>query len=124
MIELEELKDLKALKAFRGIYNLLLGLKMTPYYLNKTVEEFFNDFNNNNEDNKKKILLEAIKLVPLSEEELLDILAMTKDNNGLSIGKNQIKNLELKNIIDRIVKVGLVMSDFDIMLDNEEVKKK
>lgn len=124
MIKVLPLKGAKSLKAFNVFNTLMLGLKMLPLYVHVPYREFYASIPEKSEEEKENLIREAIAFVNLEPDEVEAAVAFCCDKNGIAYSKNNIGNMELKEVIDCIVAVCLEIGRIEITLTSESEKKK
>lgn len=124
MIKVLPLKGAKSLKAFNVFNTLMLGLKMLPLYVHVPYREFYASIPEKSEEEKENLIREAIAFVNLEPDEVEAAVAFCCDKNGIAYSKNNIGNMELKEVIDCIVAVCMEIGRIEITLTSESEKKK
>ena len=117
------LKGYNAMAAMPTYHRLLLGLKMLPDYASIDYVAFYEMFGVMQEHEKESLLRQAIAFVKLEREELEPIIALSVDKNGVPLSSINIKNMDLEEIYEVVVAVGMAYSRLKIRLVTEEEKK-
>lgn len=117
------LKGYKALKALNAFHVLMLGLKMTPAFREKSYEEFFSSFEGRTEDEKETLVRQAVVLVPLEQSEVESLVSFVQDKNGVPYGAANLNNLSVSEIHEVIVSVCLEIGKIKVNLVTSEEKK-
>ena len=123
MIQVLPLRGFNSLKALNAFSALLLGLKMLPAYIAITMEDFYGAFIEMSEGEKEARLREAVAFVKLEQDEVESIICFTKDKNGITHSRENLKNLDVKELHEIIVAVCMEIGKIKISLTSESEKK-
>lgn len=124
MLRVRELEGAESYAAFVAFHNLLMGVKMTPMYMTLDYQEFFEAVHAMDAKEKEKVIRQAAMLVRLdTNDELLPILFMCEDKNGVRLSRESIKKMSLKDIFEAVVKVCLEIGEIQITMVTESEKK-
>lgn len=118
-----QLKGFQSLRAFNAFHTLILGLKMLPAYMTTTHEKFFESIDKLEQADKDKLIREAVKVVPLEQEEVEALLSFCTDPNGVPISRENIRTLGPDQMYEMICAVAIEISKIKINLVSEDEKK-
>ncbi len=108
----DDLRGLKSPAGFQVLYTLLIGYYTVPTFDAKTdFNEFIKDFEAMPRERKKEVLKKAVCIVPLKEEEYLNVLYFAKDENGIHYTKENVDNLSYSEIMELVVEVCLAFAE-------------
>lgn len=112
MVDQNDLRGIKTPAAFQVLFTLLLGYFQVPV-LNQMInfDQFIETFNKADRTEKEKILRKAVTIVPLTEEELYNVLYFAKDANGVRFTRENIDNLKYEEILNLVVDVCLAFAE-------------
>lgn len=117
------LKGTLSLRAYNAFHKLMLGLKMAPAYMREEYDDFFNRIEAMNTNQQRKVVAEAVRHVPLDDDELQALLAFTCDANGIPFSKENIDNLGPAEFVENIVEVCMEMAKIKPTIITEAEKK-
>lgn len=118
-----EIKGYNSLRALNGFHALMLGVKMLPTYMALSYEEFFHNVSLMPLEDQEKIIREAVSFVELSLEEVEAFLSFACDPNGIPYKKENLKNLNPKEILEIIVLICLEIAKMNVDLVTTKEKK-
>lgn len=112
MVNQNDLRGIKTPAAFQVLFTLLIGYFQVPV-LNQMIdfEKFVDIFNKAERAEKEKILRKAVSIVPLTEDELLNVLYFARDVNGVRFTRENIDNLKYDDILNLVVDVCLAFAE-------------
>lgn len=112
MVSQNDLRGIKTPAAFQVLFTLLIGYFQVPV-LNQMIdfEQFVNTFDKAERAEKEKILRKAVTIVPLTEEELFNVLYFARDVNGIRFTRENIDNLKYDEILNLVVDVCLAFAE-------------
>lgn len=126
-IKVVTLEGLDSYYPCQGYYKLMFGLNMLPAYLGMSTATFLETIDKMDEADQEKMIREAIRLVRLEPEEVMDIIKWACDANGVRYSKENTKNLTPQFIIDILTAVCLEVAKahkIDLISDREKKKLK
>ena len=108
----EDLRGIKSPAGFQVLYTLLIGYYTIPTFEKELdFNKFLKDFEQAPRERRKEILTKAVCVVPLKEEEYMNVLCFAKDANGIPYSKENVENLTYAEIMELVVEVCLAYSD-------------
>lgn len=112
MVNQNDLRGIKTPAAFQVLFTLLIGYFQVPV-LNQMIdfEKFVDTFDKAERAEKEEILRKAVTIVPLTEEELLNVLYFARDVNGVRFTRENIDNLKYDEILKLVVDVCLAFAE-------------
>ncbi|HDM8140701.1 TPA: hypothetical protein P0E12_004991 [Vibrio harveyi] len=128
LAQIEKLKRCETLEEFEREAEKLNSAKFKEVFY--TFEDIVEIFKNSPENAKRKMLFEALTLVNINDDELMRLLAVHKDKNGIGYSKHNIINLRTNELIPKAVETliacSLLSCDFALMTPDEmaEIKGK
>ncbi len=123
-MEIKELKDFEALDVYSLFWRLAIAVHEHPRYRDVPWEKFYAQVQDEFTDDQKKILIiESIMIGALTREELESCVSFTKDKNGVTYNRSNIKNLNPAELIEIVSEVLLEVSKIRVKLVNESEKK-
>lgn len=75
------------------------------------LEKIISHFKALNETQKMSILWEIMGLYPLSDEQILSLVRVHKDRNGVYVSDHSLKNFHLNSMIEMVLKTCVECSD-------------
>lgn len=113
---MSKFKGLEGLRAYKAMMVLVRSLWfLAEVNQNKEYEEFLTWFDGQEPEKLKELFKVAVVYgVKMDKDELLDLLCFCTDNNGVKISKENINNLEVKDMIDKVVGVCLELCEIKV----------
>lgn len=122
-VKVLELKGIKSLRAFNSFHTLVLGLRMLPEYMSVSDEDFGNRLESLPPEAKVKVIRQAVKHVPLEEDDVNALMLFAADPNNVPYDKTNIDNLNPVDLSECIVAVCFEMSKIKPTIISEAEKK-
>lgn len=122
-MQVSELKGHRALRALNVYHTLLLGIKMIPEYMAEGFEDFLDRIELLSDSEKLSLLKKAASFVELKQDEIEALVCFCKDKNGVSYGPENLKSMNINQILDAIVSVCFEISKIKIDLITKDEKK-
>lgn len=124
-IKVLPLVGIKTLPAMTCFYRLLAGLKMIPIHdkMGASFEEFLEWISELPESEKRKMIKLALLFVDMPQDDWPSILCLAADKNGIPYGPENIKNLDIQNMVEIALEVFLRIGDIKIYMVSENEKK-
>lgn len=117
-MEICELKGYESLRAYNAYRGLLAGAYVAINYVGDKVfnglEDFYSFFEEADTEIKRKILTRAVAFVALQRQEMIDLISMAKDPNGVRYGASQINSMNLQELFNIIIEVSLALSSVKV----------
>lgn len=108
----DDLRGLKSPAGFQVLYTLLIGYFTVPAFnADVNFDKFVKEFEKMSREDQKAILTKAVCIVPLKEEEYLNVLCFCKDENGIPYSRENISNLPYDEIMQMVVEVCLAYAE-------------
>lgn len=120
-----KIKGLASLKAWNVWQQLLLGVSCMPEHCTEKREEFFKRVSEMSSEEQEKIIFKAINFVPVDSEDLKGLLTFVADKNGVPYSSENIRNLELQEIVEMIFLVCKELAKIgptDLVSEDEKKK--
>lgn len=108
----DDLRGLKSPAGFQVLYTLLIGYYTVPTFEKELdFDKFIKNFEQMPREQKREVLAKAVCIVPLKEEEYLNVLCFAKDPNGIEYSKENVENLSYDEIMEIVIEVCLAYAD-------------
>lgn len=112
-----ELKQCETLEQFQSVAVRMDASKYREVFF--PLDECVRIFKASDDDNKKSMLLEALTITELTDEETLRLLALHKDPNGIKYSKANVGNIAASQIVpmvlDTLIACSNIQCDFSLM---------
>lgn len=119
-LKLEGINSYFALQAYG---KLMLGLKMLPMYMGEDYADFFKKVEAMPPADQEKVIREAVFLVDLHSEEVVNLARFCADANGVPFDDANMKKLPPDQIMEILVTVCLECAKIKPKLLTEAEKK-
>lgn len=123
-MKLRPLKGIPSFFALQAYGKILLGLKMLPMYGGETYLDFFQRIEKMPPEDQEKVIREAVFLVDLERDEVLNLMAFVEDANGVPYTDANAKGLSPDKIHEILVLVCKELARIKPKLLSETEKKK
>ena len=105
-IQVKELRGLKSVYAVNALSNLVYGLAIEQAHLGQDIEETFAKFEQLDEKGQREQLKHALRIVNLSEEDMLNLLSFVLDVNGIPFDRARAGKMQPTEIMDAMLEVA------------------
>lgn len=122
-VTVKELRGLKSVWAFNAYYSLVYGLAVEQAHLGQDIETTFAKFEALPAEKKTEQLRHALKIVNLSKDDMLNLLAFAVDKNGIPYAQRNLETLQPQEILDAILAVCVKLAELKPRTADESVKK-
>jgi hypothetical protein len=119
----DELKGYDGLRAVNVFYTMLIGLNFLPQFLKFSLTEMVEHLSTLEREDKEKAFRLGAVFVEQKQDDLMAMLRLSRDANGVRYSQENMKNLNPKELIDIIVAVCLAVSDIDVGMISSAEKK-
>ena len=102
----KELRGLKSVYAVNALSNLVYGLAVEQAHLGQDIEETYAKFEALDEAGQRKQLKHALRIVNLTQEDMLNLLSFALDVNGVPYDEGRIKTMPPTDIMDAMLEVA------------------
>lgn len=100
MMKVLPIRGLDSYWALQSYIKLLIGLKMLPMYMGKSLEEFLSMIEEMPVADRKKIVREAVLVVTLERDEINSLMKFAADANGVPFTQENTAKLSPKEFIE------------------------
>ena len=111
-------------KDINTVRKMLPTLAETGRQINKTPDHCITEFKAADRGERSKMLVEALTYSDLDDDDVMRLLALHSDQNGLPYGSANINNLDVKTMFNLILDTLLCCSeidcDFSLMTDEDK----
>lgn len=122
-VKVKELRGYRSVLAYNAFYALLMGLAVEQAHLGQRIETTFAKFEALPEEQKEEQLKHALKLVNLSKDDMLNLLAFAVDANGIPYAQKDVEEMEPQKIFEGLLVVCMAFAKIKPFFLNENVKK-
>jgi hypothetical protein len=113
-MKIKELKGLKSAKALNVYVKLVIGLAMTHWNVEKTIEDFLKTFEDFELEKRKVLLKYACMIVQLEEDEIEALTRFAVDDNNVAYERPALAFLKPSEIVNIMVGVALEISEIKV----------
>jgi hypothetical protein len=124
MMKVLPIRGLDSYWALQSYIKLLIGLKMLPMYMGKSLEEFLSMIEEMPVHDRKKIVREAVLVVTLERDEINSLMKFAADANGVPFTQENTAKLSPKEFIEILDAVVQEIAAMEINFLTSSEKKK
>ena len=106
MVTVKELRGLKSIYAVNALSSLVYGLAIEQAHLGQDIEETYAKFERLDEKEQREQLKHALRIVNLTQDDMLNLLYFALDANGVPFDENRVKNMAPTDIMDAMLEVA------------------
>ena len=111
----DELRGIKTPAAYQVYFALLVGYFSVPAFgQGGKFVDFLASFKDKTLEERREILKLAANITPIADDDYLKILSFAKDQNGVPIGRENIRNMTAQEILAAVVEVALAFSETEL----------
>lgn len=122
-VTVKELLGYRSVLAYNAFYSLLLGLAVEQAHLGQSIETTFAKFEALPPKGKEEQLKHALKLVALSKDDTLNLLAFAVDANGIPYDQKKMDHMGPQDILQALLAVCMEFAKIKPFFFDETVKK-
>lgn len=121
--KVSELKGFNSLRAYNAFHTLMMGLKMLPAYIHEEYEAFFARIEVMSPEDQEKMILQAVRFVPLEKIDTDAMASFCSDPNGVPYTTASLAKIPMSDLIAIVVAVAVEISKIQINFVSEAEKK-
>lgn len=122
-VQVKELRGYRSVLAYNAFYALLMGLAVEQAHFGQEAEVTFAKFEALPDEQKEEQLKHALKLVNLSKDDMLNLLAFAVDANGIPYDQKNMEQMEPQKIFEGLLAVCMAFAKIKPFFFDENVKK-